>query len=93
VSVLKLNFEAHNTQNMMIKLRLKRWSDNAWVEVDSRLYGTTDGAVQINVPSPQQYVRSGDNFIQARAAVKLGPLGGAPAFDSFFDVFNADITP
>ncbi len=93
VSVLKLNFEAHNTQNMMIKLRLKRWSDNTWVEVDSRLYGTTDGAVQINVPSPQQYVRSGDNFIQARAAVKLGPLGGAPAFDSFFDVFNADITP
>jgi subtilisin family serine protease len=92
-SSLKLNLEAHNSQPMTIKLRLKRWSDNVWVEVDSRTYGTVDGAVQINVANPQNYVRSGDNFIQARAAVKLGVSGGSPTFDSFFDVFSCDITP
>lgn len=92
-SVLKVNFEAHNSQSMMIALQLRRWSDNALVTIDTRAYGVVDGAVQINVASPQQYVRAGDNMIQARAVVSLGPTGGQPQMDSFFDVFNVDINP
>lgn len=92
-SVLKVNFEAHNSQTMMMTLQLRRWSDNAMVNIDTRVYGVADGAVQINVASPQQYVRAGDNMIQARAVVALGAAGGQPQMDSFFDVFNVDINP
>lgn len=92
-STMKVNLEMRNSQNMIVTTRLRRWSDSQYVTIDSRSVGTTDTFFQIDVASPNQFIRSGDRFMQAQVRVKLGPSGGMPVFDSFFDVFVIDLTP
>lgn len=90
---LALNLEAHNSQPMLVKIQLKRWSDGVWVDLSSAIVGRSDSVVYVNVPDPAQFVRSSDGLIQARCGVRLGPTGGQPRVDSSFDEFVCDLIP